>query len=71
MIVQTLFHMTFHVINVLDKEQNAKYGLTNAFSAETLQEIGFHIIILMTSTFLSTIWDKSSASYGRVEFHVW
>ena len=32
---------------------------------ETLQEIGFHTLSLMNSTYPSTIWDKSSASYAH------
>ena len=38
---------------------------TNTFFVETLQEIGFHTLSLMNSTYPSTIWDKSSASYAR------
>ena len=32
---------------------------------ENLPEIGFHIKIVMTSTFSSTIWDKSCTSYAH------
>jgi hypothetical protein len=35
------------------------------FVVETLPYIGFHTLSLMNSTYLSTIWDKSSASYAR------
>ena len=31
-----------------------------------LQEIGFHTIVLLTSAYPSTIWDKSSASYAHI-----
>ena len=35
----------------------------NAFFVETIQESGFHTLTLMNSTYPSTIWDKSYASY--------
>ena len=35
------------------------------FLVETLLDIGFHTLSLMNSTYPSTIWDKSSASYTR------
>jgi hypothetical protein len=38
----------------------------NAIFLEILQENGFHTLNLMNSTYPSTIWDKSSASYARV-----
>ena len=34
--------------------------------AEILLDIGFHILSLMNSTYPSTIWDKSSASYAHM-----
>ena len=37
---------------------------------ETLQEIWFHSLSLMNSTYPSTIWDKLSASLARSEFDV-
>jgi hypothetical protein len=37
----------------------------NAFFAETILDIGFHTLSLMNSTYPSTIWGKSSASYAR------
>ena len=37
----------------------------NAYLVETLQEIGFHTNILIISTYPSTIWDKSLASYAH------
>ena len=43
----------------------------DAFFVETLLEIGFHTSSLMNSTYPSTIWDKSSASFARTEFRVW
>ena len=46
---------------------NAEWGLKQyAFSAETLLDTGIHTLSLMISTYPSTIWDKSSASYARV-----
>jgi hypothetical protein len=38
---------------------------TRLFFAESLPDIGFHTLSLMNSTYPSTIWDKSSASYAR------
>jgi hypothetical protein len=38
---------------------------TMPFFAETLPDIGFHTFSLMNSTYPSTIWDKSSASYAH------
>ena len=37
----------------------------NAFVVETLQEICFHTLKLIDSTYPSPIWDKSSESYAR------
>ena len=37
----------------------------NAFFVETLPHFGFHTFSIMNSTYPSTIWDKSSASYAR------
>ena len=37
----------------------------------TLQEIGFHTIMLMISTYPSTIQDKSSASFAHTTFYLW
>ena len=39
--------------------------MKNALFVETLLEIGFHTLSLINSTYPSTIWDKSSASYAR------
>ena len=39
-------------------------ALNITFFVETLHEIGFHAFILMMSTFPSTIWNRSSASYA-------
>jgi hypothetical protein len=39
---------------------------TMFFFVETLLEIGFHTLSLMNSTYPSTIWNKSSASYARM-----
>jgi hypothetical protein len=40
-------------------------ALNNALFAETLLDIGFNTLNLMNSTYPSTIWDKSSASYAH------
>ena len=37
----------------------------NVIFAENLQKIGFNPLSLMNSTYPSTIWDKSSASYAH------
>ena len=56
----------FYVINALDYEEKVKLDLKQCIFVETVQEIGFHTLILMNSTYPSTIWDKSSTSYARV-----
>ena len=38
----------------------------NAFSVETFQDIGFHTLTMVNSTYPSTIWEKSSASYAHM-----
>jgi hypothetical protein len=51
----SLFRMTSHGLNALNNAEKAKEGLNSAYFLEIHQQIGFHIIILMTSTFPSTI----------------
>jgi hypothetical protein len=38
----------------------------NFFFVETILDIGFHTLSFMNSTYPSTIWDKSFASYARM-----
>ena len=51
-------------------EKMLNNDLNNAFVVENIHENGFHTFILTSSIFPSTIWDKTSASYARTEFHV-
>jgi hypothetical protein len=44
--------------------------LNKAWNNEFI-EIDLHTMILMVSTYPSTIWHKSSQSYAPAEFHVW
>jgi hypothetical protein len=42
-----------------------KRGLKQCFFEEMILDIGFHTFSYINSTYPSTIWDKSSASYAR------
>ena len=62
--IYTLFRIIFRVLNVLYYVEKTKLCSNQHTYLQILQKIAFRNLNLMNSTFSSTIWDKSSASYA-------
>jgi hypothetical protein len=60
-----LFCMIVHAKNHQIMKIRLNEAWNSPFLVETLPKIGFHTLSLMNSTYPSTIWDKSSASFAH------